>query len=141
MNHLKVANLEASINFYSKYLGFELIERSSDSYAILLNSEVEFKLVLENKKNAQLNSHPKQNSISIEAKDKASFSKIYKKLMSGRIHVYPHDNILSWSLVFSDPDNNQIDLHLDRRNEAFRGFSSRDERIDMKRESIFSVLY
>lgn len=140
MSHLKVANLDASIEFYKKYLGFELIERSHDSYAILLNSEIDIKLVIENESNKELASHLKQNTISIQVQDKAAFSEIYKKLINDDIHVYPHDNIVSWSLIFSDPDKNQIDLYLDRRSEAFRIFSPKGANIDMKRERILSVL-
>jgi len=48
---IQVSNLDSSINFYSKYLGFDLTERKRfDDYhlevAFLKNSQFEFELVL-----------------------------------------------------------------------------------------------
>ncbi|MGH7884605.1 MAG: VOC family protein [Thermodesulfobacteriota bacterium] len=144
MNHLKVKNVDKSVDFYVKYLNFDLIERAENSYAILVNSDFNLKLVLENKQNDQLRSEPLELSKPItilEAKHKSFFAKIYKSLVQAGIHVYPVDNVVSWSIHFSDPDNNNIELYLDRRSETFMKYSSNGVNIDMERERIFSVLH
>lgn len=144
MNHLKVKNIDKSVDFYIKYLNFDLIERGDDSYAILINSDFDLKLVLENKQNDQLSpvslEFAKPTTI-LETKHKSFFARIYKKLVQDGVHVYPVDNVVSWSIYFSDLDDNAIELYLDRRAETFMKYSSNGVNIDMERERIISLLH
>lgn len=143
MKCLQVKDIEKSIDFYTKYLHFDLFERSKDSYAIISSSDFNLKINLENEKYHSLDSPELQvasPAIILEAKKKELFAKIYNKLIRGGIHVYPLDNVVSWSILFSDPDHNQIDVYLDRRIDAFSKYSANGINIDLNRERIFSVL-
>ena len=140
MLHINASSVEKSLNFYVEYLGFELIEQSNNCYAILLHPGFNSRLVIENKNNEQLVSYPKPGRVIFEVKDRSEFGRIYKKLINDSINVYAHDNVFSWQLIFADTDNNQIEISLDRKKEVLRGFTSKDAKLGMKRESIFSVL-
>lgn len=113
-----VSDLEKSINFYTRFLGMQLVERTGKGYAFLTNTQAHhvLELQLSNRKNASKHEFIRGiQSIKFELPDKVSFAEAYRNLKEGDVEVSTLDKIICWCMTFNDPDGNVIELILDTR--------------------------
>jgi len=116
--HLKIRDLEKSVNFYRDYLGLQVTEQLGDHFAFLSAGEMHHELALQEVGMGA--AAPQRNDVGMyhvafEVPDRESFVKTYQKLKKGGVAVYPVDHRISWALYFSDPDNNGLEVYWDTR--------------------------
>ena len=119
--HIKVSDLNRSIEFYTRFFNLKVVERIGSHYAFLSGSEAHHELALQN-----VGPHAPQPEpdgiglyhIAFEVPDRASFANAYKTLTNAEIEVYPVNHFISWALYFSDPDGNGLEIYLDTRKES-----------------------
>lgn len=119
--HLKVRDIDRSIEFYTTYLGLHLTERVGNAYAFLTTGAMHHEIALQ-----QVGMHATQPPalstglyhVAFEVPDKRSFAAAYQKLTQGSIAVAPVDHYISWAMYFDDPDGNGLEIYWDTRNEA-----------------------
>ncbi|MBI4546621.1 MAG: VOC family protein [Ignavibacteriae bacterium] len=129
--HLKVRDLERSIDFYTKVLNFKVTERVSNHYAFLTGGDAHHELALQNVGSDAPESDPAGVGLyhaAFEVPDRQAFAEVYKNLKAMGIEVSPINHHISWALYFSDPDGNGLEIYWDTRKEKkgaelWRGFS------------------
>ena len=116
--HLKIRNLDKSIDFYRRYLDLQVTEQVADTFVFMSAGSMHHDLALQEVgSNAAM---PKRHEVGLyhvafEAADKESLVKTYRKLKDDGVAVYPVDHRISWALYFSDPDGNGIEVYWDTR--------------------------
>ncbi len=116
--HLKIRNLQRSIDFYSNYLDMKVIERLADKFVFMSAGKMHHELALQEVgEDAPL---PKKHAVGLyhvafEVPDKKSLVETYQKLKKGGVTVYPVDHRISWALYFNDPDGNGVEAYWDTR--------------------------
>ena len=119
--HLKVSDLDKSINFYTKFLNLKLVERVNDEYAFLTNNKYHHEIALKNiGKKAK---KPTDDMVGLfhfafEVANKKSLADAYRKLIRSAVKVGTIDHLISWAIYFHDPDGNGIELYCDTRKET-----------------------
>ncbi len=117
--HLKVADLERAIRFYTEVLGFELTQRMGDQAALLGAGGYHHHVGL-NTWESQGGSPPPAGStglyhVAFRYPTRAALATAYRRLLS---HSVPLDGAsdhgVSEALYLRDPDQNGIELYLDR---------------------------
>ena len=117
--HLKVADLERAISFYSGVLGFELTQRMGDSAAFLSAGGYHHHIGL-NTWESQRGSAPAPGTtglyhFAIRYPDRASLGDALRRLRDARISLDgASDHGVSEALYLRDPDGNGIELYWDR---------------------------
>lgn len=116
--HLKIRNLQRSIDFYRKYLDMEITEQVAEKFVFMSAGKMHHELALQEVgKEASV---PKRQDVGLyhvafEVPDKKALSEIYKKFKKDRMTVYPIDHRISWALYFNDPDGNGLEVYWDTR--------------------------
>jgi len=116
--HLKVRNLERSLEFYRTYFGMEVSERTGKGFAFLSAGPAHHEIALQEVgEEAPL---PRRYDVGLyhvafEVPDQAAFAAIYRQLTVSGVQVYPIDHRISWALYFSDPDGIGLEVYWDRR--------------------------
>jgi catechol 2,3-dioxygenase len=118
--HLKVRNLERSVDFYTRYLGLHLTEQVGQAYVFLTTGSYHHELALQ-----QVGPdapQPASSSVGLyhvafEVPDKRAFAEAYRTLRDAGIAVAPVDHLISWAIYFDDPDGNGLEIYCDTRNE------------------------
>jgi catechol-2,3-dioxygenase/predicted esterase len=117
---LQVRNLERSIAFYTRFLGMRVTERAGNAYAFLsLEDGGHHVLALENLGPLAVgrpNTSTGLNHIAFKVPDAASFALVYQALTQAGIKIHTLDHTICWSIYFSDPDRNGIEVYWDTRN-------------------------
>jgi catechol 2,3-dioxygenase len=117
--HLKVADLERAIRFYTEVLGFEVTQRMGDQAAFLGAGGYHHHVGL-NTWESQGGSPPPAGStglyhVAFRYPTRAALATAYRRLLS---HSVPLDGAsdhgVSEALYLRDPDQNGIELYLDR---------------------------
>jgi len=116
--HLKIRDLNRSLNFYQTYLGLKVTEQLGDSMAFLSGSSMHHEIALQ-----QLGATAAAPGrfdvglyhVAFEVPDHETFMTVYNRLRADGIAVYPIDHRISWALYFSDPDGNGIEVYWDTR--------------------------
>lgn len=141
--HIKVRNIEQAISFYARFLGMRLIERTGKTYAFLSNDDSHHVMVLENVGNKA----PKPittalglQRITFAVPDQVSFALAYKYLVDAGISVTAIDQMISWVLLFHDPDSNGLEIILDMRNEPGRSHLWQGRDLPLSADRILSCL-
>ena len=116
--HLKVRDLQHSIDFYSRFLGLNLTEVVGNHYAFLTAGTYHHEIALQNvASDAPL---PPANGtglyhVAFEVPDKRSFALAYRAPYEAEIPVVAVDHYISWAMYFDDPDSNGLEIYCDTR--------------------------
>ncbi len=117
--HLKVADLERAIAFYSGVLGFEITQRMGDSAAFLSAGGYHHHIGL-NTWESQGGTAPGRGTtglyhFAIRYPDRAALGDALRRLRDARVHLDgASDHGVSEALYLRDPDGNGLELYWDR---------------------------
>jgi catechol 2,3-dioxygenase len=114
--HLKVSQLERSIQFYREVVGFELLQKVGNTAELTVDGKNRL-LVLEEIPNAVI--VPRRNTtglyhFAILVPTREDLSLSLRNLLHHQIHVGQGDHLVSEALYITDPDNNGIEIYADR---------------------------
>lgn len=118
--HLKVRDLDRSIDFYSRFLGFHLVERIGNQYAFLTGGDLHHEIALQN---VGLNAPPPAAHgtglyhVAFEVPNREAFAQAYRTISEAGVEVSTVDHLISWALYFADPDGNGLEIYWDTRQE------------------------
>ncbi len=118
--HLKVRDLQRSIDFYTHYIGLDVTEVVGDHYAFLTGGTFHHEIALQNVgANAP---HPPARGtglyhVAFEVPDKRAFALAYQSLLKAGIAVLAVDHYISWAMYFDDLDGNGLEIYWDTRSE------------------------
>lgn len=117
--HLKVRNLDRSIEFYQRHFGLELGERVG-RYAFLHNGQDHHTVALQ-----EIGSAPSPDDfalglyhVAFEVDDIETFRAVIQELESQTVQHTAVDHGISFAVYFADPDGNGLEIYLDRRGTA-----------------------
>lgn len=116
--HLKIRNMQKSLDFYQKYLGMKVTENLGDAMVFMTSGETHHELALQEVGSTAAT--PKRHDVGLyhvafEVPDKKTFIETYQKLKAGGFAAYPVDHRISWALYFNDPDGNGLEVYWDTR--------------------------
>ena len=141
--HLKVRNLDRSIDFYTRYLGLHETERVGNAYAFLTTGPYHHEIALQ-----QVGPNAPQPPargvglyhVAFEVPDKRSFAEAYHVLTQAGISVVLVDHFISWAMYFNDPDGNGLEIYWDTRNEPGGHQLWHGENAPLQEETILAAL-
>jgi catechol 2,3-dioxygenase len=141
--HLKVRNLDHSIDFYTRYLGLHETERVGNAYAFLTAGPFHHEIALQ-----QVGPNAPQPPVrgvglyhvAFEVPDKRSFAQAYQALTRAGISVAPVDHFISWAMYFDDPDGNGLEIYWDTRNQPGGRQLWHGENVPLPEETILTAL-
>jgi catechol 2,3-dioxygenase len=119
--HLRVRDLDRSIEFYADLLDLDVTERHG-RYAFLSWSEHHHDVALQ----AVDEDAPGPGGgvglyhAAIEIEDDAALEGIYRRLQERDVRVSPVDHGISRAIYFDDPDGNGLEVYVDAREERDR---------------------
>ena len=117
--HLKVADLQRSIDFYSGILGFKIMTKMENSAAFLSAGGYHHHIGLNTWESAKGNPPPEGSTglyhFAILVPNRKELARAFKRLVD---NIYPvesaSDFCLSEAIYLRDPDNNGIEIYADR---------------------------
>lgn len=118
--HLKVRDLDRSIEFYSRFLGFHLVERIGNQYAFLTGGDLHHEIALQNVGPYAPVPAPHGTGlyhVAFEVPDRGAFAQAYRTISEGGVEVHTVDHLISWAMYFADPDGNGLEIYWDTRQE------------------------
>lgn len=116
--HIKVRNLQRSVDFYTGLFGLELTEQVADRFAFLTGSDMHHTLALQALNEEAPSPDPASVGlfhIAFEVPGKKAFAESYRKLQDEGIEAFTIDHIISWAMYFDDPDGNGLEIYVDTR--------------------------
>lgn len=116
--HLKIRDLQRSVNFYRRYLGLEVTEQLGEDFVFMSAGKMHHELALQQVgKQAHLPSRYDVGlyHVAFEVPDREALAEICRKLQRDGLRVSPVDHRISWALYFSDPDGNGLEVYWDTR--------------------------
>ncbi len=122
--HLKVSDLERSIEFYSRVLGFELTQRFGDSAAFLSAGGYHHHVGL-NTWTSRGGPAPARNATGLFHAaflypDRASLAAALARVLEAGVRLQgAADHGVSEAIYFADPDGNGIEIYRDRPREEW----------------------
>jgi catechol 2,3-dioxygenase len=141
--HLKVRDLQRSIDFYRRFLGLDVTEVVGNHYAFLTSGSFHHEIALQNVGPDA----PKPQSrgtglyhVAFEVPDKRSFALAYRTLREVGITVSAVDHYISWAMYFDDPDGNGLEIYWDTRNESGGRRLWHGDNAPLEDETILAVL-
>lgn len=122
--HLKVSNLDRSLNFYCGILGFELQQRHGDEVAFVSAGGYHHHIGLNTWESAGGGSPPPGTTglyhFAILYPNRSGLADALRRLMAAKVPIDgASDHGVSEALYLRDPDNNGIELYWDRPKEAW----------------------
>ena len=118
--HLKVRDLQRSIDFYTRFFALDVKEVVGNHYAFLTGGAVHHEIALQNVGSDAPNPPARGTGlyhIAFEVPDQRSFALAYRTLREAGIVVLAVDHFISWAMYFDDPDGNGLEIYWDTRNE------------------------
>jgi catechol 2,3-dioxygenase len=122
--HLKVADLERAIGFYSGVLGFELMQRYGDQAAFLSAGDYHHHIGL-NTWESQGGSPPPRGTtglyhVAIRYPDRRTLADAVRRVVEAGVSIDgASDHGVSEAIYLRDPDGNGIELYRDRPREEW----------------------
>jgi len=115
--HLKVRNLQSSVDFYCNLFGLKVEERVH-SYAFLSDGAVHHSIALQALGDEATS--PARHAVGLyhvafEVGNEEEYQAFREKLEAMGIRSQSMDHGISWAIYFSDPDGNGLEVYLDRR--------------------------
>jgi len=141
--HLKVRDLQRSVDFYTRFLGLHVTEQVDNAYVFLTGGAFHHEIALQNVgSNAP---HPPAHGtglyhVAFEVPDKRSFVAAYRTLTAAGISVATVDHYISWAMYFDDPDGNGLEIYWDTRDEPGGRQLWRGENAPLPEETILAAL-
>ncbi len=122
--HLKVTNLERSIEFYRDVLGFEVTQRYGSQAAFLSAGGYHHHIGLNTWHSAGANAAPVNAAglyhVAFVFPDRASLAATLKSVLNAGVELQgAADHGVSEAVYFNDPDGNGIELYVDRPRAAW----------------------
>lgn len=118
--HIKVRNLDRSIEFYTKFFDLQLTERVGDQYAFLSGGDFHHEIALQQVGQDAPQPSPSGTGlyhIAFEVPDRRSFAQAYQELLQAEVQVGAVDHLISWAMYFDDPSGNGLEIYWDTRQE------------------------
>jgi catechol 2,3-dioxygenase len=116
--HLKVRDLQHSVDFYTHFLGLHETERVGDVYAFLTTGTFHHEIALQ-QVGSNAPTPPAYSTglyhVAFEVPDRRSFAQAYRALTEAGIAVATVDHFISWAMYFDDPDGNGLEIYSDSR--------------------------
>jgi catechol 2,3-dioxygenase len=141
--HLKVRDLQRSVDFYSRYLGLHETERVGDAYAFLTTGSYHHEIALQ-RVGPNAPEPPADGTglyhVAFEVPDRHSFAAAYQTLTEAGIAVATVDHFISWAMYFDDPDGNGLEIYSDSRALPEGRALWHGENAPLDRETIFAAL-
>lgn len=141
--HLKVRDLQRSIEFYQRFLSLNLVEQVGNQYAFLSTGECHHDIALQ-QVGSQAPSTPRYSvglyHIAFEVPDQVSFAKAYLALTEAGVAVAAVDHLISWALYFDDPDGNGLEIYLDMRETKDGQPLWHGRNVELSSDKILSIL-
>jgi len=121
--HLKVADLDRAVRFYTDVLGFELQERMGEDAAFLSAGGYHHHIGL-NTWESRGGSPPPPGTtglfhFAIRLPDRPALARTLKRVLEAGISVGASDHGVSEAIYFDDPDGNGIEIYRDRPKEEW----------------------
>lgn len=141
--HLKVRDLQRSIDFYTCYLGLHETERVGDAYAFLTTGSFHHDIALQ-QVGPNAPKPPAYSTglyhVAFEVPNKRSFARAYKALTDADIPIATVDHFISWAMYFDDPDGNGLEIYSDTRDLPGGRQLWHGENASLDRETILAAL-
>jgi len=116
--HLKVRDLERSVDFYRRTLGLEVTERAGHGFAFLSGGDAHHELALQEVGDGA-EAAPRRSvglyHTAWEVADREAFAEAREALAEAGVSAQAVDHGISWALYFRDPDDQGVEIYLDRR--------------------------
>lgn len=122
--HLKVADLERAVDFYSGVLGFDVMQRMGNSAAFLSAGGYHHHIGLNTWESSGGSAPPPGSTglyhIAIRYPDRAALADALRRLIAAGIPLEgAADHGVSEALYLRDPDGNGVELYRDRSSEEW----------------------
>jgi catechol 2,3-dioxygenase len=132
--HLKVSDLDKSLDFYHGLLGFEIIQRLGDQAAFISAGGYHHHIGLNTWQSKGAPPAPKHSTglfhTAIVYPDRKSLAQIFKRLQEANYSFTgAADHGVSEALYLDDPDGNGVELYVDRPKDEWP--KTEDGEIDM----------
>ncbi len=141
--HLKVRDLQLSIDFYRRFLGLNVTEVVGNHYAFLTGGAFHHEIALQNV-GSDAPKPPARGTglyhVAFEVSDKRSFALAYRILCEAEITVLAVDHFISWAMYFDDPDGNGLEIYWDTRNEPGGRALWHGDNAPLEDETLLAVL-
>ncbi len=141
--HLKVRDLQRSIDFYNRFLGLDVTEVVGDHYAFLTAGAYHHEIALQNV-GPDAPQPPARGiglyHVAFEVPDKRSFALAYRSLLEAGITVFAVDHYISWAMYFDDPDGNGLEIYWDTRSEPGGRTLWHGDNAPLEDETLLAVL-
>ncbi len=118
--HLKIRDLDKSVEFYKRYLKLEERERVGKAFSFLSGTDMHHEVALQQLGSGAPSPHPYSVGlyhVAFEVNSKDELKELYEKLVADDISHVLVDHRISVAFYFTDPDQNGIEVYHDTRSE------------------------
>lgn len=118
--HLKVRDLQRSIDFYGRFFDLKVVEQVGEHYAFLSGGAVHHEIALQQVGPGAPAPPPHGVGlyhVAFEVPDRRAFAVAYRSLTGAGLPVATVDHRISWAMYFDDPDGNGLEIYWDTRQE------------------------
>ena len=143
--HLKVADLERSVKFYTQVLGFKVMTRMGNSAAFLSVGGYHHHIGLNTWESANGKPPPEGSTglyhFAILVPNRKELAKVFKRLMERNYPIEgASDHGVSEAVYLKDPDGNGIEVYADRPRSRWKYNSKGEVIMYTKRLSINNLM-
>jgi len=135
--HLKVSNLQRSIQYYGEVVGFNVLRREGNVAELAAQNGTEPLLVLKEIPDALVNERRRTTGLyhfAILVPDRKSLGLSLRNLVRRNVYFGQGDHLVSEALYLTDPDGNGIEIYADRPRETWN-YNARGE-VEMATEAV-----
>jgi catechol 2,3-dioxygenase len=120
---LSVSDLEKSLEFYSRLIGFKEISREGKNIYLSANGKLPYIISLAENKNGK---HPSRNNtglyhVAIRFPNRKELAKVFLQLFKNNVKFHGFsDHIVSEAIYLADPDGNGVEIYIDKPKETWK---------------------